>query len=632
MKRTQIIYLLGCVAILTASSCGGGEKKKKASTGESTKTQSASENAKFVNIEDATKWEDDWSKKNTVVVHNLGDPDNLHPSNGTAVFRRFIFFYTHNSLLEPDLENPSAVRPKLVKSLPEISEDELEFTYELKDEPTFDNGEQLTIDDVIFTFKANKSPLTNNPHAKPYLDYLKTIKVDPNNPRKFTLIMNKRYIQNIYFLTDYPIIQKSVFDPNGVLDQFTMEQLADKNFDSDAYPKLNEWAGIYNGVDNSRNPEHIVGLGPYQVVSWEAGQTLILEKKKTHWLQKLKKPLAAADNYYPEKIIFKINKDANSQMLEFKTQVYDASSYLSTSTLQELQKDENFNKNYHSKFIDSYNYTYVAMNMKPDGIKRKKYFTDKKVRKAMALLTPTDDLISVLSGGLNKRLIGPVSPLKTAEYNNDLELIPYDVEAAKTLLDEAGWKDTDNDGIRDKMIDGQKVQMSFEIMYMTTTVNWKKMAKLIAEAMKYAGVEANIKGSDFSVVVNRAREHDFDMFLGAWGGWSGPSDHGQLWKSTSWATKGSNYPGFGNAESDALIDSINVTLNDTKRAVLVKQLQALIYEEHPYVFLMSGIRRIAIHKRFGNANMYFDTPGLMINNLKLLYGNLGASQKSESSM
>jgi peptide/nickel transport system substrate-binding protein len=114
------------------------------------------------------------------------------------------------------------------------------------------------------------------------------------------------------------------------------------------------------------------------------------------------------------------------------------------------------------------------------------------------------------------------------------------------------------------------------------------------------------------------------MFLGSWAGASIPDDFTQIWHTSSWATKGSNYVGFGNAQSDALIDSIKYELDDSKRIPMVKRLQAIIYDEQPYVFLFAAMRRVVIHNRFDNRDMYSERPGILLNRLKL---NTGVSSK-----
>src|SRR6185436_885014 len=133
-----------------------------------------------------------------------------------------------------------------------------------------------------------------------------------------------------------------------------------------------------------------------------------------------------------------------------------------------LKTSPDFNKNYHSTFIPTYHYTYLAMNEKPDGEKRKKLFDDVRVRKAMAYLTPVDDIIKLVYGNYSnscKRMTTNVSPLKK-EYESSLAAIPLDIEEATKLLDAAGWKDNNGDGIRDKMIDNKTTELSFDLYFL----------------------------------------------------------------------------------------------------------------------------------------------------------------------
>jgi peptide/nickel transport system substrate-binding protein len=608
------------LSLLILSSCGGDDESASNSSGDKPKVVGANE-VKYIKINDTNTFMPSWSKDNVLIYHDIGEPDDMHPTNGTSAARTEIMGYTQVYLVGTDYQNLS-VRPIAVKSLPTVSENGKEYSYELRTDIKFDDGATLSLEDVIFTFKANKCPLTNNPHAKPYLDNLIDIRPDPSNPSKFTVIMKDKYIQNISFLTDYPILQRTFFDKNNVLAKYSFAQFNDKAFKADEQKELNAWATDFNNNKYSRDPKFLTGAGQYRFEKWDAGQTITLVRKENHWS---KGSTNMYETAYPEKIIFKINKDQNSQLLEFKAQAMDASTFLSTKTLLELQSDPNFRANYNSRFTNTYNYSYIAMNMKPDGVKHKKIFTDQKVRRAMAMLTPLDNINKVVNKGLNKRMIGPVSPLKDA-YNSDLKMIPLDVEGAKKLLDEAGWKDSDGDNIRDKMIDGEKVKLEFNLNYMTTSVDWKDIASQITEQMYKAGVKANMNPLDFAVLYDQARKHDFDMMIAAWAGNFAPEDFTQIWHTSSWASQGSNFPGFGNSESDALIDSIKYTLDEPKRNAMIKKLQVMIYDEQPYIFMFAQTRRNVIHKRWGNQEMYFERPGVWLSNLKLL-SNGGVSSK-----
>ena len=257
------------------------------------------------------------------------------------------------------------------------------------------------------------------------------------------------------------------------------------------------------------------------------------------------------------------------------------------------------------------------MNLRPDDKNRTPLFNDVTVRKAMAYLTPVNDLNTVINKGMNKRMVGPVSFLKS-DFDTTLKPIPYDLQFAIELLEEAGWTDSDGDNIRDKMIDGNKVNFEFEFNYMTNTPDWKDYATICKESYEKAGISVTLKPMDFTILVSNARDHDFDMMIGVWGQSAYPEDFTQLWHTKSWLSNGTNYPGFGNDETDALIDSIKVIIDPELRAPLVKRFQHIVYNDHPMIFLFSSLRKNVIHKRFGNAEMYFERPGILLNNLKLL--------------
>ncbi len=557
-----------------------------------------------------------------VIVHTIADPDDMHPTNGTTAIRAEINLYTQQFLTQTDLRS-AKLRAGLCKSLPEVSANGLEFTYELRPEPRWDNGALLTINDILFTCKANKCKLTNNPSAKPYWDNVKDIVTNPTNDRKFKVMMKEQYIQNIAFWSDYPIMQASFHDPKNILANYSIQKLDDSTFDSGKHADLVKWAEDFNDSKYGHDINFLNGIGMYKVLSWEPGQSVTLEKKRNHWSKESTNYFEAA---YPEKIIYKVNRDATTQMLEFKSQSMDASGYISTKTLFDLKEDQSFNKNYHSEFVPTYAYAYLAMNMRPDGTQHHKIFTDQKVRRAMALLTPCDNIIKIINKGVNKRIPGPVSFLKP-DFNKELSILPFDIKEAIRLLEEAGWKDTDSDNIRDKMVDGNKIKLEFNLNYLTTQVEWKDMAMMIMESMAKAGVRANPTPMDQTMFFTNARNHDFDMMLGSLANNALPEDFTQVWHTQSWVTNGMNYSGFGNATSDALIDSIKITLDDTKRNEMTKRLQQMIYQEQPFVFLYNSVRRNILHKRFNNAEFYFDRPGILFNNLR----GIGVAAKDDVS-
>jgi len=208
-----------------------------------------------------------------------------------------------------------------------------------------------------------------------------------------------------------------------------------------------------------------------------------------------------------------------------------------------------------------------------------------------------------------------VTPTKTAVLNKDLIPVPFNIDSAKKLLDEAGWKDTDGDNIRDKMIDGKKVQFEFEMMTIAGNVVVDNASKDIQTAMYKAGIKANIRSIEFVSFYEQLQLHNFDMYFGAWSGAFVADDYKQLWHTSMWAD-GSNYCGFGNPQTDALIDSMRTQTIDSLRVPMEKRFQKIVYDDQPYIFLFMVPRKIAIHKRFEHGDMYFEKPGVYLSYLE----------------
>jgi peptide/nickel transport system substrate-binding protein len=552
------------------------------------------------------------TQENIVIFHTIGDPDGLHPAIDNSGPRTELNNYTQIFMMATDIKN-NQLMPYLATKMPEVSADGKTYTYNIRTDIKWNDGNPITTEDVIFTFKANKCALTNNPHAKPYLENILNIVADNSDKTKLVFTMKDKYVQNVWLLTDFPMMQRKFYDPENVLSNYTFWQLDDPKFNAEKEPALMAWAKNFNDPKYGHDINLFNGAGPYKITAWEPGQTMTLTKKKNHWSEGKTGMYEAA---YPEKIIYVINREPNSYILEFKKQKYDASVFLEVKALLELEKDKNFTENYNYAFMPTHSYNYIAVNMKPDGVKHKKLFTDVRVRRAMAMLCPYEEMNKIAFGGRAKRIVVPISPFKE-EYNKELVPIANNVEEAKKLLAEAGWKDADGDGILEKKVDGEILKMEFNIGYMTTAPSWKDLATIAAEGFYKAGVKATATPLDFNVAIDNLKNHDFDMIVSAWQGVSVPDDHEQVWSTKSWASKGSNFVGWGDAKSDALIDSMRHELDEPKRIAMSRRFQQRIYDEQPYIFLFSSIRRIAISKKFGKPEMYYDRQAILLNQFQL---------------
>lgn len=544
--------------------------------------------------------------ENVVVAHMSSNPSGLHITNDLSGFRAIIFDFLHRPLVRIDIRSQK-LSPLLVEALPEISDDGTIYTYRLRNDVKWDDGSSLSVDDVIFSIKLVISPLTANPQLKGnFISVIKNVTKVPTDSLKFSIHTFSASRANTEILTEVYLLQKKVWDKNKLYDQLSFENLYDSQFKPSA--ELQKWSEEFNAPEMSKNLDKIVGLGPYRLTEWVDDNYLILEKKKNWWGDADTSMMLANE---PDKIIFRIIKDETSTYYAMRNENIDAITRLGLTKLIKLQQHDYFNEKYKSGFINQYAYNWIGLNMKPDGINHKPFFTDRRVRRAMAHLVAIDDIIKVMYKGKATRQNSFISPLKK-EYNKDLPDIEFSPEKAKLLLDEAGWKDTDGDNIRDKMIGGEKIKFSFKMNYMSEAPPSKEICLMIKDEMNKVGIEMIPNPIEFSTFWEKAYTHDFDALMGAWLGSALYEDPTQLWHTSQWANFGANFCGFGNAATDSLIYAVNTELNDSLYEIKVKELQRVIYEEQPYIFVSSPQSRVAIHKRF-IADFYSEKPQMYIN-------------------
>jgi len=552
-------------------------------------------------------------KDNVIVTSWPSQPTTLNPVCGIPSSARVLIFdYTQKTLTRTDLRTLQEV-PILVKSLAEVSPDGKSFSYTLRDDVKWDDGSPLTVDDVIFTMKVTKCPLADDALVRSTYDNVKDIVKDPSNPQRFTMIAKDLYFNNKFIFNELYLIEKKHWDSSGVLDKAGIPDMDDPKFDPSKYAGLADWMKGFNDGRNGHDPKKLCGLGGYAVTDWVVNTSITLTRKNNWWGEN---DTSAYSRTYPSKIVIKIIADDQSGYLALLNHSLDVDVWQFTNSYLKLKQNKDFNDHYYSGTTDQVSCNLLFMNMKPEGKNHPPFFTDKKVRWAMAYLTPVDEMNSTIIKGLATRQVSFIQPLFKNFYNDTLKLIPLDIEKAKKLLGEAGWVDTDGDNIRDKVINGKKVQLSFRLMYSATPTN-KEYALLLKDAMYKAGVDVVPDPVDQGELQTRAAAHDFDMMLSAFSGPAYPDDPGQLFDSKNWTNHGSNFTGFGNASTDSLIEQSNRQIDDDKRAVLLKKLQAIVYDQQPIIYLYGIKRKVIISKKYENPGMYVERPGVMLNDLKL---------------
>ncbi len=145
--------------------------------------------------------------------------------------------------------------------------------------------------------------------------------------------------------------------------------------------------------------------------------------------------------------------------------------------------------------------------------------SDIRVRQAIAMGYDKDAILATLGEGNGVRLISSVIPTITWAFNTELTPWPYDPERAAALLAEAGWADTDGDGILDK--DGQPLKL--EILSSPLISLWENIALVAQDQLSQLGMDVTVTTLEWGAFINdRLLPQNFDMLVVGFGGGTPP--------------------------------------------------------------------------------------------------------------
>jgi len=541
---------------------------------------------------------------NTITIHELSDPDKINPITSTSASSTFIESNIFQTLLNQDPvtyeygPGLAVGRPKITPIKSGKYKGGMKLDYELRKDAVWDNGSPITAYDYIFTIKAVKNPRVDAMQLRPYVEFIKEIVVDKSNPKKFTIFAGDTYIKT-ESASAFWVYPEYHYDKKKLMRKFTIQQLSDKKSierlrDNKA---IIDFANEFNSEKYQRESGYIVGSGPYRFKKWVTGQYIELEKKENWW----------GNNYddmhnNPDKLLYKIIPDWTTAVAAMKDEGMDIAKGISSKQFTDLKENDLFNKFFTLHTPDFMAYDYIGMNMKSP------IFKDKTTRTAMVYLIDKHEILDLLLYGMGKPTEGPFHPTKPY-YNKDLKPREFDIVKAKSLLKQAGWKDSDQDGVLDKVIDGIKTPFEVSIKYNQGNDRKENICLMLKENAKKVGIEVDVQVREWTVYLEETKKHDFDMYIGTWvGSTANTDDPKQIWHTESY-NGGSNYVGFGNAKTDAMIDKMRYEIDDAKRFEMYKDFQKILYDEVPYVFLNALSNRLAFHKRFNNANAFVVRPG-----------------------
>jgi peptide/nickel transport system substrate-binding protein len=484
--------------------------------------------------------EGDW------LIYHLGaEPATLNPVTATDAYEGII---TGGNVYETLIERDNAtleLKPLLAESWT-ISDDKLTYTFTLRKGIKWQDGAPFTSGDIVFSYKTIMDPKVDAPQLRSYYQEIKDVEAVDDHTVKFTYA--RPYFLALEFCGGMPIVPRHIFEE-----------------------------GDFNTNPAGRAP---IGTGPFRFVKWTTGREVVLEKNREYWGEKP----------HIDKIVFRIITDPSVALQVLKRQELDVASL--TPIQWEMQTGSpDFEKNFDKFSYYTPNYSYIGWNSE------RPFFSDKRVRRAMTHLVNRELILEKIMFGLGAVVTNPFY-INSPEYDKSIKPIPYDPEAARKLLDEAGWTDRDGDGVRDK--DG--VKFSFEFLIPGGSETGEKIATILKEELDKMGIAMDIRKTEWAVFTSRLNDRKFDAVTLAWS-MGVESDPYQIWSSTQ-AGSGSNFVGFKNAEADRLIETARQEFDRKKRIELYRKFSTIVNDEQPYTFLFCRKATVAVAKRFENVVVY----------------------------
>lgn len=468
-----------------------------------------------------------------------------------------------------------------------LNDTTVQYEYQILDHAVFSDGHPVSGIDVAFTVKAALNPHVKNGTWRGSFKNIQNVEIDPKNSKTFKISIAKNYMLSQELSGNFNIYPAHDYDPNHIMDQYNIPELVHNDstgYSTEKWNALKSFAETFQSAAFCR--DRISGAGAYELKSWQNGTKIILEKKKNWWGNEYIKdyPMLAA---YPDQIEFWIMPDEAASVISLKDGTIDLMAKVNAKQFEELKKTNADQLDFITP--TTMQYYYLELNTRNTGL------NEKNVRKALASIIDVDLFIQSNFNGLAQRIIGPVHQTKTY-YNTKLKPIAYDLEYATKLLAEAGWKDTDKDGILDKNVAGKKIKLQFKMLVAGKEIG-KNLGIVLQENAKKIGIQIDLESKESALLLDAVKSQQFDIATMLSSQPNTLWDPFQSWHSSNTNVGGSNRCGFATVQTDSLITQIRNAHTSKEREDAYLWFQEILYEEQPQIFLFSTMERIAFNKR-----------------------------------
>lgn len=460
---------------------------------------------------------------NVLIVGQIAEPQSLDPHAVTAVNDFRILVNVYDGLVRY-ADGTLNVEPSLATDWT-ISDDGLEYTFNLRDDVSFHDGSPFNAEAVVFNFER----MLNEDH--PYYD---------TGP--FPLAFYFGQVDTVEAVSEYQV-------------KFTLTEPFAPFLSNLAYPTgliISPQAVREHGAEVGRKPS---GTGAFQFEEWRANQRVVVTRNPGYW--------DGAPSL--EAVVFRPITDANTRVAEMLSGGIDLMVEVPPDNVSTFVDDGSFEL-YEQAGPHLW---FLILNLKEAP------FNNKAVRQAVNYAIDKESLVNDILQGTATVATGPTPPAFGWAYNNDLEPYPYDPERARELIAEAG-------------AEGAKVTF-YVTEGGSGMLDPISMGTAIQADLAAVGLDVSIETYEWNTFlgqVNPGLEGKADMAEMAWMTNDPDTLPFLALRTEAFPENGGFNSGYySNPEVDELLNQARTSTDQDERARLYREMQAIVYDDAPWAFI-----------------------------------------------
>ncbi len=321
-----------------------------------------------------------------------------------------------------------------------------------------------------------------------------------------------------------------------------------------------------------------IGTGPFMFKEWKPGAYIVVERYDNYWGKNFKVKWQGKEwSMFPQnvkRIEFKIYNTLDTAVLALrKGEVQFIDWSIPAGYYNQMKTDPNIG----SAIVDDQGFFYLAFNM------RKAPMNDLAFRTAVAHAIDKDYIVTTLLQGYGTKGTVPISITSGAYINTSAIPPDFDLQAAKQVLDQAGYKDVNGDGWREAP-DGSPIKETILTPPKDYDPVRAEAGIMIQSNLHKIGLNIQSSPTDFDTIVSKAFvQVSFDMYILGWLVGSFPETYlKDFFYSKYAAPVGNNAPGYSNPKVDKLLDEMEHEMDTQKRIKIIKDIEGILVHDLPY--------------------------------------------------